>query len=69
MDREYYYDPVDATVMVNVTSVYDAGLRELLAEIGEEFTWAGVGFTTACDDDGEVSEWMWLHKARVKVPA
>lgn len=69
MNREYYWDPEDATVMVNVTGLYDAELRKFLTEIGEEFSWAGVAYTTAYDDEGTASEWMWLHQARVKVPA
>ena len=69
MESEYYFDPEDNTVMVNVTSLYDAELRKLLAEIGEEFSWSGVTFTTAHDDEGEVTEWMWLQKATAKVPA
>lgn len=69
MSREYYWDPEDATVMVNVTGIYDAELRKLLTEIGEEFSWSGVAYTTVHDDEGVASEWMWLHQARVKVPA
>jgi hypothetical protein len=69
MNREYYWDPEAATVMVNVTETYDAELRKLLADLGEEFSWVGVEYSTVCDDDGDVTEWMWLHKARAKVPA
>lgn len=62
MESEYYFDPVRRQVMVNVTDVFDADLRKLLAEVGEEFSWVGGEFTTVADGN-DVSQWMLLHEA------
>lgn len=62
MESEYYFDPEDNTVMVNVTDAYDAELRKLLAQVGEEFSWLGVEFSTVADGN-DVSQWATLHQA------
>lgn len=62
MESEYYYDPEDNTVLVNVTDTYDAELRKLLADIGEEFSWSGIAFDTVAEGN-EVSQWATLHGA------
>lgn len=67
MESEYYFYPEIGSVAVNVTDVYDAELRKLLAKIGEEFSWVGVEFETVAEGN-EVSQWAWLHGA-TKVPA
>lgn len=68
MESEFYYDAERGAVQVNVTGLYGAELQKVLAEVGEEFEWQGAEFQTMTDGGG-VSQWMWLHGARVKVPA
>lgn len=62
MESEYYFFPEENTVMVNVTDIYDAELRKLLAEVGEEFSWSGIEFKTVAEGN-DVSQWATLHGA------
>lgn len=62
VESEHYFNPEDDTVLLNVTGAYDADLRKLLAEVGEEFSWAGVEFNTVADGN-DVSQWATLHQA------
>lgn len=65
MESEYYYNPEDNTVGVNVTDLYDAELRKLLDEVAEEFSWTGIEFTTVADGN-DVSQWATLHQATIR---
>lgn len=67
MESEYYFDPETNTVACNVTELYGADLRKLLAEVGEEFSWIGGEFKTVAEGT-DVSQWMMLHQA-TRLPA
>ena len=67
MESEYYYDPNGNTVTISVTDLYDAELRKLLAEVGEEFSWSGVEYRTVADGN-DVSQLAVLHGA-TRLPA
>lgn len=67
MESEYYYDPVTNQVACNVTGLYDADLRKLLAEVAEEFSWVGAEYRTVAEGN-DVSQWLMLHKA-TRLPA
>lgn len=67
METEFYHLPERCEVMVNITDLYDAELRKVLAEVGEEFSWTGVeNYSTV--SEGELSQWLYLLGARVRVP-
>jgi hypothetical protein len=63
VESEYYYHPSRAAVLVNVTDLYEAELRKVLAEVSEHFSWGSIQYDIVSDDDGELSEWAWLHDA------
>lgn len=64
MDAEFYYHRSRQAVLVNVTDLYDADLRKVLADVGEHFSWDSIQFQAVADeDDGAVTEWAWLHGA------
>lgn len=62
VESEFWFNPEANTVTVNVTDIYDAELRKLLAEVGEEFSWSGVEFSTVAEGN-DVSQWATLHQA------
>lgn len=63
VESEYYYHPSRSAVLVNVTDLYEAELRKVLAEVGEDFSWSSIQYRTVTDDDGDLTEWAWLHGA------
>lgn len=65
MESEFYWVPELDAVQVNVTDLYDGELRKVLEEVGEEFEWSHVEYQTTTDGS-EISEWAWLHGAKVK---
>jgi hypothetical protein len=66
VETEWYHLPERGEALVNVTDLYDTGLRKVLAEVGEELDWTGVEYTTVTDPDGSVSEWEILLGATMK---
>lgn len=67
METEWYHLPERGEVLVNVTDLYGAELRKVLAEVSEEFSWTGVEYVTVTDDDDEsATDWEILLGATTK---
>lgn len=64
LDLEWYYDPEQAVVMVNITDVFGVDFENVLTDFEKEFSWTGADyFTEKLGDDGEIEQWVWLLEA------